>query len=81
MEPYKLYVEAAAPAFEHFEARFLARGGATEALEGAARARNALIEFPSVQHALDCYGSETYQAARRHRAEVATAEVVIVEGA
>ena len=81
MEPYKLYVEAAAPAFERHKARFLARGGATEALEGVARQRNALIEFPSVQHALDCYHSETYQAARAHRADVAAAEIVIVEGA
>ena len=81
MEPYKVYLEAAAPAFERHEARFLARGGATEALEGVARQRNALIEFPSVRHALDCYHSDAYQAARLHRADVATAEIVIVEGA
>lgn len=81
MEPYKLYIEAAAPAFEGHGARFLARGGATEALEGLARARNALIEFPTVRHALDCYNSDVYQAARLHRADVATAEIVIVEGA
>ncbi len=80
-EPYKVYLEGAAPAFERHEATFLARGGATEALEGVARQRNALIEFPSVQHALDCYHSDAYQAARAHRADVATAEIVIVEGA
>ncbi len=81
LEPYKLYAEAAAPAFERHRAHFLARGGVCEALEGEARGRNALIEFPSVQHALDCWHSDTYQSARAHRLPVATADVVIVEGA
>ena len=31
-------------------------------MEGQARARNVLIEFPSVQHALDCFHSDEYQA-------------------
>ena len=81
LEAYKAYATAAVPVFENFGARFLARGGASEALEGIARARNVLIEFPSVQHALDCYRSETYQAARQHRLAVSTGEIVIVDGA
>ena len=79
-ETYKTYVQAGAPAFAEFQARFLARGGVHEALEGPARGRNVLIEFPSVQHALDCYRSATYQTAREHRLPVSTGEIVIVEG-
>ena len=46
-ETYKSYVATAKPAFERYEAKFLARGGKTEVLEGAARARNVIIEFAS----------------------------------
>lgn len=78
---YKKYAEAAAPALAQHEALFLARGGPHQAMEGQARDRNVIIEFPSVQHALDCYNSDTYQAAREHRVPVSTGEIVIVEGA
>jgi uncharacterized protein (DUF1330 family) len=81
-ERYRLYVEAAAPAFESHGARFLARGGAVTELEGGqGRERNVVIEFPSYQAALDCWHSETYQAARRHREPAGVATLVIVEGA
>ncbi len=79
-ERYKDYVSTAKPAFERFEANFLARGGAMIELEGKARARNVVIEFPSVQHAVDCYNSPEYQAAEKIRQEVADSEIVIVEG-
>lgn len=79
-ERYKDYVSTARPAFERFGANFLARGGALTELEGKARARNVVIEFPSVQHAIDCYNSPEYQAAAKIRQEVADAEMVIVEG-
>ena len=79
-ERYKDYVSTAKPAFERFGANFLARGAALTELEGKARARNVVIEFPSVQHAIDCYNSPEYQAAAKIRQEVADAEMVIVEG-
>lgn len=78
---YKRYVEGAAPAFERYGAVFLARGGASHAMEGQARARNVLIEFPSVQHALDCFHSPIYRAASEYRRAAATGEVVVVAGA
>lgn len=78
---YPDYVETAKPAFERFEARFLTRGGTTHSLEGANRARNVVIEFPSVQHALDCYHSPEYQAAVKIRQSAAQSELIIVEGA
>ena len=79
-ERYKDYVATAKPAFERFGAKFLARGGTWQAMEGRGRGRNVVIEFPSMQAALDCYNSEEYQAAKAIRITVADAEMVIVEG-
>lgn len=79
-ETYPSYVETAKPAFERYEANFLARGGETHSMEGENRARNVVIEFPSVQHALDCYNSPEYQAAVKIRQSVADSELIIVEG-
>ncbi|CAN7538570.1 DUF1330 domain-containing protein [Rhizobium rhizogenes] len=80
LERYKDYVAAAKPAFEQYGANFLARGGAFTPLEGQARSRNVVIEFPSLQHAVDCYNSPEYQIAAKIRQEVADAEMVVVEG-
>lgn len=79
-ERYKDYVATARPAFERHGAKFLARGGAYETMEGVGRGRNVVIEFPSMQAATDCYHSAEYQAAKTIRQTVADAEMVIVEG-
>lgn len=79
-ERYKDYVSAAKPAFEKYGAKFLARGGNFHKLEGQVRARNVVIEFASLQTALDCYNSPEYQIAAAIRQQVADAEMVIVEG-
>lgn len=79
-ERYKDYISTAKPAFERYGAIFLARGGRTEAVEGPSRARNVVIEFPSLQDALDCYNSPEYQAAVKIRQEVADGEIVLIEG-
>jgi uncharacterized protein (DUF1330 family) len=79
-EAYKDYVVAAKIAFEKHGAKFLARGGAYEATEGRGRARNVIIEFPSLKAAQDCYHSPEYSAARSIRQKFADAEIVLVEG-
>ncbi len=79
-ERYPDYVATARPAFEKHGAVFLARGGAHEGMEGITRGRNVVIEFPSMQAALDCYRSDEYQAAKAIRITAATADMVIVEG-
>jgi uncharacterized protein (DUF1330 family) len=79
-ERYKDYVATAKPAFEEYGAVFLARGGDYRRLEGQVRARNVVIEFPSLQAAYDCYHSAQYQKAAAIRQQVADAEMVIVEG-
>ncbi|HTC84244.1 MAG TPA: DUF1330 domain-containing protein [Rhizomicrobium sp.] len=79
-ETYKKYVETGKPAFERHNAKFLARGGRTEVLEGKGRARNVVIEFPSMEEALACYNSPEYTAARAIRRTVSEGEFVLVEG-
>jgi uncharacterized protein (DUF1330 family) len=79
-ERYKDYISTATPAFERYGANFLARGGSVTQLEGKGRARNVVIEFPSMQHALDCYNSEEYQQALKIRKEVADSELMIMGG-
>lgn len=79
-ERYKDYVAAAKPAFEKYGANFLARGGPVTLLEGDARQRNVVIEFPSLQAAVDCYNSSEYQVAAKIRQEVADADMIVVEG-
>ena len=79
-QTYKKYVETAKPAFERYQAKFLARGGRTDVIEGPARARNVLIELASIDDALACYHSPEYTAARAIRQPVSEGEFVIVEG-
>ena len=79
-DQYKLYAGDAPVAFKKYGATFLARGGAFEQLEGKGRPRNVVVEFPSLQSALDCYRSAEYQAARAKRIGAGEADIVIVEG-
>ena len=79
-ETYKRYVETARPAFQRYNANFLARGGKTEVLEGQARARNVIIEFASMQDAHDCYHSPEYTEARGYRQKAGIGEFILVEG-
>ena len=78
---YSQYTQRAPAAFAEFGAKFLARGGRSEALEGRATPqRSVVIEFDSYEQALACYHSDLYQEAKGHREGVARAEVIIVEG-
>ena len=79
-ERYKDYIAANAGPFRKHGARFLARAGRLENVEGGMRSRNAIIEFPSYEAALECYRSPEYQAAVRIRQAVSTADIVIIEG-
>ncbi|MEP0521715.1 MAG: DUF1330 domain-containing protein [Hyphomicrobiales bacterium] len=80
MDAYKNYVTVNAKPLLEFGGRFLTRGGAFEAVEGAARQRNVVIEFPSYEAALACYKSAEYSAAKAIRKEGSEGELVIVEG-
>lgn len=77
---YAEYQALAPAAFAAHGARFLARGGAAEVLEGPVLSRHLVIEFPTLAAAKACYASDAYQQAKRRRTAAATAHVVIVEG-
>jgi uncharacterized protein (DUF1330 family) len=77
---YQAYLGLAPQCIKKFGGRFLARGGRHEVPEGVTRARNTIVEFPSYDAAVQCYHSADYQAAREKRAEVASMDLVIIEG-
>ena len=79
-DQYRRYADAAPEAFRKHKARFLARGGRSEQLEGDGRPRNVVIEFDSLEDAVACYNSPEYQAAKAKRAGAGEADIVIVEG-
>lgn len=77
---YADYAQAATAVFDRFGGKVLARGGKARPLEGRARPRHVIIEFPSLEAAMRCYRSVDYQAARTHRDGAGEGEIVIVEG-
>jgi len=79
-DKYQKYVEANAPAFVKYGARFIVRGGTPTALEGEARQRNVVIEFPDRESAIACWNSPEYQAARAHREGAAEVDLIVIEG-
>jgi len=79
-EQYQRYVAANAEPLSKYGGRFLVRGGRSESVEGTARVRNAVVEFPSYQAALDCWNSPEYQAAIKIRLPVSTMELLVIEG-
>lgn len=79
-EGYKEYVAANAAAFHKYGARFLVRGGQSEAPEGTPRARNVVLQFKDYATAVACYHSPEYAAAKALRDGRAEADLLIVEG-
>jgi uncharacterized protein (DUF1330 family) len=79
-DAYARYAAAATKAIADHGGKPLARGGRSEALEGAARTRNVVLEFESYDAARAYFHSEQYQAARALRAGAAEIEMVLVEG-
>ncbi len=80
MEAYKPYQAAAGAALAKYGGKYLVRGGTHEVVEGTARSRIVVIEFPSYQAALDCYRSADYQKAMPGRTDLAVSDFVVVEG-
>jgi uncharacterized protein (DUF1330 family) len=79
-EGYKAYMAATPPAHEKYHGVALVRGGRSEVVEGRARARCVIREFPDYAAALACYRSAEYQRARPLRLQHSTCDFVIVEG-
>ncbi|HEX2734882.1 MAG TPA: DUF1330 domain-containing protein [Polyangiaceae bacterium] len=79
-DAYAQYASSTPAILSAFGGRFLARGGRHEVVEGSARARNTVIEFPNYEAALACYRSPEYQAVREKRLGAAQIDIVVIEG-
>jgi len=79
-EGYKAYMAATPPAHHKYAGVALVRGGACEVVEGRARSRNVLREFPDYATALACYRSPEYQSAQPLRLPHSECDFVIAEG-
>ena len=80
MDGYKAYMAATPPAHEKYRGNALVRGGKSEVVEGRARSRNVVIEFPDYAAALACYNSPEYQANIKVRQPHAMIDIIIIEG-
>jgi uncharacterized protein (DUF1330 family) len=79
-EQFEKYKAANIDLFLRYGAHFLIRGGAQTLVEGSARGRNVVIEFPSYQTALECWRSPEYAKSAALRRPFSSADIVIVEG-
>lgn len=79
-EEYAKYAAIAGPAIEAAGGRFLARGGHVEVMEGEARSRNVIAEFPDMETAKAFYHGAEYQRALKHGIPAADRTYIFVEG-
>lgn len=80
-EAFRAYAPQVQPTLDAFGGRYLARGGATVGLEGAAPAeRIVIIEFPSLEAARAHWASDAYRAIAPVRHKAADGPVFLVEG-
>ncbi len=78
---YEEYKRLAGPTIPLHGGRYLARGGASELLEGdRSPARIVVLEFPTLAKARAWWGSPEYSAAKAIRQSCATARMIVVEG-
>lgn len=77
---YKGYVAMLPDIFRKYGGRYTTRGGKMEVLEGKARPRIVIIEFPSYEAAMTCYRSPEYAKAIAARQAAADADLIVIEG-
>ncbi|GGA11087.1 DUF1330 domain-containing protein [Neptunicoccus cionae] len=79
-EEYARYAELAGPAVKQYGGVFLARGGETVVMEGQARSRNVIIQWPDMDTAKAFYNGPEYQRALSHGLPAAKRDYLFVEG-
>ena len=80
-EQYDRYRPLAAASVEQYGGRYLARGGASEVLEGDhVPNRLVVLEFPDIDAARRWYHSPEYGEAKATREGAATGSFIVVEG-
>jgi uncharacterized protein (DUF1330 family) len=80
-ERYDEYKTKGAASIVAAGGRYLVRGGDVEVLEGEAPAgRTVVLEFPTMQAAIDWYRSDEYTEIRKIREGAARARMYVVDG-
>jgi uncharacterized protein (DUF1330 family) len=80
-QTYERYKQLGPPTVAAYGGRYLARGGATEALEGAWNPpRFVILEFPSVERARAWWSSPEYAPAKAMRQASTETRMLLVEG-
>jgi uncharacterized protein (DUF1330 family) len=80
-EIYKQYSALSSGIIANHGGRILARGGATDILEGDAQPRRVvIIEFPTMEAARGFYDSPEYQQAKKIRVPISDGQFVVVQG-
>lgn len=79
-EVYGEYAKIAKDAIESHGGKFVARGGRHIQCEGRDRARNVVVEFPSLDAAVECYNSDIYKEALAFSSKSSVRDVVLIEG-
>jgi uncharacterized protein (DUF1330 family) len=80
MEAYQAYRALVPGILAAHGGRFIVRAGAQTVVEGEARPRTVVIEFPSLAAAQGCYDSAEYREAMKLRTDASEGDIVIVEG-
>lgn len=80
-EAYRPYVEGNTPIMRGYGARYIARGGAAEVMEGTTGARHVVIAYPSYEAARTAYFDPAYQELVKIRQAHSDGTIIIVEGA
>jgi uncharacterized protein (DUF1330 family) len=79
---YEEYKRLAPASIAAYGGRYLVRGGASEALEGAWQpSRLVILEFPDAARARAWWGSPEYATAKAVRQGCARTEMLLIEGA
>ena len=80
-EGYEEYKRLAPPTITAYGGKYIARGGATENLEGNWQPnRIVIIEFERIEKAKQWLDSEEYKTAKETRHKYATSNTIVVEG-
>ena len=80
-EAYETYRSLVPASLDAYGGKFIARGGATESLEGEwAPERIVVLEFPSLERARQWWNSPEYRAAKAIRMHAAKTRMIATEG-
>lgn len=78
---YEEYRKLVGPTLELYKGKFLARGGATETIEGDWQSgRLVILEFENTEYFRRWYNSPEYTAAREIRFKASHARAILVQG-